>query len=245
MKTSAENLEDDRVDQWYNQVRTENSLTEYDSCLLKEHLLDTIDELKEKGLNGAESFEVAIIRLGKNFNYEEEYARVNSDTLLIRNILLAFSGVMIYFLLYYSMTVCCGLMFYNLHEVIGDPLQLYGYTLNFLFYYHLIIVVFTIVIYKWNITFLKKIENLKINPLYIFLLIAIVFGLAFTNFQVQYLVKSELTIKYLVVARYYWTLSKAGYSFSLIMSICFLILLIKNKWYNKEAIKRRNNSKSL
>jgi len=192
-------------------------------------------------LNDEEAFEIAVIRLGTNFNFEEEYGRVNADTLLIRNILLVFSGIMIYFLLYYSMIVTCRLMFYHLHEVIRDPLQLYRNTRNFLFYYHLIIVAFTIVAFKWNKTFLKKIENFKIKPLHLFLLIALIFSLAFTNFQLQYLVKSEVPIEYLTVAKYYWTLTNAAYSFPLLVAICFLILLIRNKSLRKAQINRQSN----
>lgn len=230
--------EQEALNQWINQIKsTTSSLTISDSEDLKNHLLDTIDELKARGLNDREAFEVATLRLGKNFNFEEEYARVNSDALLIRNILLVFSGIMTYFLLYYSMTIGDRLMYYNFHETIRDPKLMGRYTQCFLFCYHLIIMVSTIIIYKWNKTFLSKIKNLRIKPLYIFLLIALIFGLAYTDFQLHYLVKDEVTNKYLTDADYHFTLRIVGYSFPFWVCICFFILLIKSKSLGKNLIK--------
>lgn len=239
MKTTTINITEDRIEQWYNQIRDVDSMTEYDACLLKELLLDTIDELKGSGLNDEEAFEVAVIRLGKDF--KKEYTRVNSDTLLIRNVLFVFSGIMIYFLLYYSMIICCRLMYYNLHEVIDDPEQLLRYTRNFLISFHVFIALTMIVIFNWGKIFLKKIKNLNIRPLYVFLLTALIFGLAFTDFELQYLVKVEVPRKYLVDARYLFILRDAGYSFPLVVSICFISLLIKNKLSSKKLFKWRNS----
>ncbi len=215
------------------------SLTNEDSASLKNILLDSMDDLKASGLNEEEAFEIASIRLGINSDFEEECGMLNSDTLLIRKILLVFTGMMIFFLLHYSMLVCEGSMFYFLHDLILNPHKIFRYTLNFLIGYHLIFLLATIAVFKWNKEFFKKIDDFRINPLHVLFLMLLVFVLGFTNYKLIYLVRTEIPYIYFNTAKYPEMISCSSYSFSFLAAVCFLILLKRNNY-----VSRRQNRKA-
>jgi hypothetical protein len=227
MNTNA-NLIEDEIKLWYNHIRSVNSLTEIDCYNLKDHLLDTIDELKACGLNDIDAFEVATIRIGKDFNFEEKYATVNSDTILIRKIIQILSGIMVYFLLYFTMNLISRMIIYYFHSII-DPELLGLYIFIYVLGYHLIIVILTLFIYTRGNEIFRKIETLKIKPLHIIILIILVFGIAFADIELQLTIKDELAKSYLLNTRFYSILGYSSYSFPSVMAGCFLILLRKNK----------------
>ncbi len=208
------------------------SLTEEDSASLKSILLDSMDELKSSGLNEEEAFAIASMRLGIDSQFEEECEMINSDTLLIRKILLVFTGMIIFFLLHYSMLVCERSIFYFSHDLIPDPQQLYLYTLNFIICYYISFLLATTAVFKWNKEFFKKIDDFNIKPLHILFLMCFVFGLAFIDYQLQYLIRAEISIKYLTNARFYAMINYSDYSFSFVAAVCFLILLKKIKLFS-------------
>ena len=53
------------IEQWKNHVKTEPSVTESDLEELHSHLTDTIDDLRNCGLDDEEAFMVAVKRMTK------------------------------------------------------------------------------------------------------------------------------------------------------------------------------------
>jgi hypothetical protein len=242
MKTNAYDLAEDRVEQWYNNLRSVSSLTESDCYNLKDHLLNTIDELKAAGLDDEEAFEVAMIRLGKDFNFEKEYGRVNSDILLTRKILLILSGIMIYFLFYFCMNTTARMIFFHSGYIVEDTATLKRTILYFLIFYHLFFVILTVFIYINGSRIFNKTRNLKILPLHIVLLVIIVFSLAFTDFKLQNIINEELSTGYLLITNYFSILGYSGYSFSFVMALCFLtIFMRRNRLASKKIIAHGGN----
>lgn len=241
MENNRDSTLSEPVDQWINKINASSSLTVSDSEELKSHILDTIDELKSSGLDDAAAFEVASMRIGKNFDFEEEYAQANSDTLLTRKIILIFSGIMFYFLLYFSMMVSYKLIFLNFHDII-KPAKMRWDIIYYLIGYHLIVGTLTILISVKRKKIFRKIETLKIRPIHITILIFSIFSLAFYDFQLVQIIKDEVPRNYLTDAHYYWTMAYSSYSFPFVMAVCLLIIIWKkNLLAGKASILKEKN----
>ncbi len=66
MESNIEFNIQEQIDRWVINIKSEPSITESDSEELKSHLLDSIDQLKDTGLNDEEAFWVASRRIGIN-----------------------------------------------------------------------------------------------------------------------------------------------------------------------------------
>ena len=210
--------------QWYGNLKTISSLTTSDAEELKSHLLDSMDELKTAGLNESESFEVAAYRLGQSYNYEKEYEKINSDTLLFRKITLVLSGILMYCFFYFLMVASGRFMYYNLYKENVGPLQNSRFAWLYFLLFHLLVLVLTLTVFKWNHAFFKNIGAHKIRPIHILLLIFLVFSFYFTNLRLQGLIKT-LPRQYIMSSYYSPIFDYVSYSFALSVSVCFLLLL--------------------
>ena len=219
----------DRVEQWYSDLRGHPSLVETDTQELKSHLLDLMDELKFAGLSESESFEVAAYRLGQNFNYEKEYQKINTETLLFGKVTLAFSGIIVYCFFYLLMMASGRFMFYNQYMDNVAPAQNCRFSWLYFLFFHLLVLVLTLSLYKWSYTFFKMTESFKIKPIHILLLIILVFGFYFSDLRMQNLIKG-VPIKYKMASYYSSIFGYVLYTFACTLSVCFLLLIRK---YNR------------
>src|ERR1035437_9289519 len=111
METNNEFNIQEQLDHWVNRIKTEPSFTESDSEELKSHLLDSIDQLKDTGLNDEEAFLVASRRIGTTVDWEEDYSQANSQVIQMRRSVLILAGVLVYFCLYYFIESTSRLLF--------------------------------------------------------------------------------------------------------------------------------------
>ncbi len=245
MDTVAKNLVQDRVDQWYDRIRSINSLTEYDCYNLRGHLLDTIDELKATGFNEDDAFEVAAMRLGKNVNLDKEFARTNADILLTRKVILVLSGMMIYFFFYFFMRVSAKGIFYCCHDITINPAHLSWFILGYIIAWHFLLVILTVLFYLKCNNILAYAKALKIKPFHIILLVIFIYSLAILDLEMNQLIWRHVPLNYLGFCRYDSTFGYSGYTFSFSMGICYLILLRKNKKSVIKDIKTEPKNKEI
>ena len=229
METATGNFTRAKIDQWYNQIRSVNSLTEADCYDLKEHLLDIMDELTASGLNEDDAFDVATVRLGKNTELEEEFAWVNSDNILIRKVVLVFSGIMFFFLIYFFMMVSSRTIFFSCHKIIKNPVQFYWYILTYIVAWHILIVILTTLIYFRGHKFYSYIKTLNIKPSFILLLTVFVFILAVLDLEIHQIIRHHVPLRYLKFSNYFNTFGYSGYSFPFLLGFCYLAFLRKRK----------------
>ncbi len=233
MKKNPVNPLELQIEKWYNKLRSVSWLTESDCYNLKDHLLTTIEELKESGLNDEDAFEVATMRLGQDFNFETEYGRVNADIILTRKILFIFSGIMTYCLFYFLMNITVRIIFLHSDIVGEDPVMLIRKVYVYLFSYHLFFVFLVIFIHFFSGRIFNKMINLRILPIHIILMVILVFSLVFADFKLQHLIVSKLPRVYLSLSKYYTIFSISNYSFPFVMSLCFFGFFLLSKRFSR------------
>ncbi|MGV8096503.1 MAG: permease prefix domain 1-containing protein [Mangrovibacterium sp.] len=99
---------------WTERLRRFPEVTESDLEELEYHLLDSIDHLKETGLDEEEAFWVASRRFEINFDVIQDYHTVNNPLIQIRRAVLVFAGVLGFFLVYYFLVCSSMFLFYGL-----------------------------------------------------------------------------------------------------------------------------------
>ena len=85
----------DQKGYWESKIKSIPSINESDSEELKSHLLDSIDQLKDTGLNDEEAFWVASRRIGTTVDWEEDYSSANTQVIQMRRSILILAGVLV------------------------------------------------------------------------------------------------------------------------------------------------------
>lgn len=83
------------LEDWKRNLNSSNSLTQPDIDELESHLLDEIDDLKQKNLTDEESFYVACSRIGSSDLLSNEFSKVNANYIWLKKILWLLSGYLL------------------------------------------------------------------------------------------------------------------------------------------------------
>lgn len=86
---------------WEKDLKSSSVFTRSDIDELKSHLIDIYEDMLEKGLKEEEAFFIAVKRLGKPFNWEEEFSQTNNPATQTRKTLLLIAGIILYYCSYY------------------------------------------------------------------------------------------------------------------------------------------------
>lgn len=165
---------------WCEQLRRFPEVTESDSAELKSHLLDSIDHLKEAGLDEEEAFWVSARRLDFNPISSEAYHFINSPAVMqLKRTVLIFAGILGFFLLYYFLLFSSMLFFYGLtsFHIAGD--RALGWISNYLNGAQLVLVMcFTAIFFRGKevIHFVGRFR-LKPGHIILFLVATLLFAL--------------------------------------------------------------------
>ena len=153
----------EQIDHWVSKIKSEPSFTESDSEELKSHLLDSIDQLKDTGLNDEEAFWVASRRIGTTVDWEEDYSQVNNPVIQMRRSVLILAGVLVYFCLYYFIESTSKLLFIILlSEDINGYLAV-NWVSRYLIGAHFVFIILVASIYFMEKKTVSFIENVKIE----------------------------------------------------------------------------------
>ncbi len=93
------------VDGYLQQLQTKGNYTQDDIMELKSHLLDNVDELKQKQLSDEEAFIIAKKRLGKDEVLHAEYKKVNGIFFYNRDLFVIVLSICTYLLFSYLYTI--------------------------------------------------------------------------------------------------------------------------------------------
>ena len=221
----------EQIDNWVSKIKTYPSITETDSEELKSHLLDSFDQLKDTGLNDEEAFWVASRRIGTTFDWEEDYSQVNNNVIQMRRSVLILAGVLVYFCLYYFIESTSRLLFIIL---LSEDIN--GYlAINWIFRYligaHIVFIILVVGIYFMENKTISFIENGKMKPKYILLLLftTIIFGI--TDTCLFPIAKNLTQEDGTLISQLIHIYINFNYSFPLIICVSFLILYFK--YYRK------------
>ena len=221
----------EQIDHWVSKIKSEPSFTESDSEELKSHFLDSIDKLKDTGLNDEEAFWVASRRIGTTVDWEEDYSQANNQIIQMRRSVLILAGVLVYFCLYYFIEFTSRLLFIILlSEDINGYLSV-NWVSRYLIGAHLVFIILVASIYFLEKKTVSFIENVKIRPKYTLLLLftTIIFGISDTCLfpVVKNLLSQDNPLRSHLIHIYLYF----DYSFPLIICVSFIFIYFK--YYRK------------
>ena len=212
------------INRWVEKIKSGSSLTASNSEELKNHLLDTMDNLKAAGLDDEEAFWIASRRLGDINILKNDFDEVNMPVIQMRKIILLFSGVLIYFLFYSLMHLTTGFLFFVLYQINYNPAEIVRYIFIYLSAYHLIFITLTILLYFYGKRIVTGIKKLNLKPRHTILLFACIFCIVVINLWFQNTIREIFNPDIRTLTKYYATFGYSGYTFPLLMTICFLVL---------------------
>jgi hypothetical protein len=222
------------IKRWVDQLKSVPSLTTSNSEELKNHLLDTMDNLKAAGLDDEEAFWIASRRLGDISILKDEYDEVNMPVIQMRKIILVFSGILVFFLLYSLMHLTTKLLFFVLYQINYNPAEIIRYVVIYLSAYHFIFIFCTILLYFFGKRIVTGIKKLNFKPRHTILLFAGVFCIVVINLWFQNTIREIFDPDIRTLTKYYATFDYSGYTFPLIIIICFLMLY--KRYYSASSI---------
>jgi hypothetical protein len=147
MSKTSELAIEDRIDRWYNNIRSGSGFTDADAEELKCHLLDLMEDLQDAGLDEEEAFIIALRRLGNVDEFEAEYRQENEDVLQTRRSAIILSGVLIYFFCFHLVGSLAKLTFVSLLKLdVPGPQIIFWLTRFFYTIYFLLITAFAAIL---------------------------------------------------------------------------------------------------
>lgn len=220
-----------QIDHWVSKIKSEPSITGSDSEELKSHLLDSIDQLKDTGLNDEEAFWVASRRIGTTVDWEEDYIQVNNQVIQMRRSVLILAGVLAYFCLYYFIESTSRLLFIILlSEDINGYLAV-NWVSRYLIGAHFVFIILVSSIYFMEKKTVSFIENVKMKPKHTLILLftTIIFSITDTClFPIaKNLTGQDYPLRSYLIHIYLYF----NYSFPLIICTSFIFLYFK--YYRK------------
>lgn len=120
MENSDDFSLDKAIGEWEKISFSQNDLTPKDKAEFKDHILNTIDELIDKGLSEEEAFIIAKMRFGDKDDWGNEMQIVNEKNFQLKKIVVLFSGVFAFVFSYYFILCLNKILF----------LVLYSYSLD-------------------------------------------------------------------------------------------------------------------
>ncbi len=231
MESNIEFNIQEQIDQWVIKIKSDPSLTESDSEELKSHLLDSIDRLKDTGLNDEEAFWVASRRIGTTVDWKEDYGQVNNPIIQMRRSILILGGVLVYFCLYYFIEATSRLLL-----IILLSKNINGYlAVNWVFRYligaHIVFIILALSIYFMDMKTVSFIENIKMKPKHILTLLFVTILFSITDTCLIPVAKNLMRQDDLIRSHLIHIYLYFNYSFPLIICVSFIFLFFK--YYRK------------
>jgi hypothetical protein len=216
-----------KIEIWIRMLKSEPSVTEKDTEELKTHLLDLIDQLKEKGLDDEEAFLVASKRMGTLSELGNDFLEANNPILQIRRSVLILGGVLVYFLLFHFIESSSKLMLivsiYGGLDAFTGSQWVYRYMIG----WHLIVILFVVSIYFFENKVINFIENVRLKPKHTIFLLLTTFFLAILNISGTPIIRNMVNKDRFIISYLITHYRDFGYTFPLIVCIGFIIIYFK------------------
>ena len=217
----------EQIDNWLGKIKIEPSFTESDSEELKSHLLDSIDQLKDTGLNEEEAFWVASRRIGTTVDWEEDYNNVNIQVINMRRSVLILAGVLVYFCSYYFIEFSTKLFFILLISCKIDGYLAVNWITIYLIGAHFAFISLIASIYFMEEKTVSFIENVKMKPKHTLLLLFTTIIFSITDTCLFPVAKNLIGQDYSLRSNFLHIFLYFDYSFPLIICLSFIILYFK------------------
>lgn len=223
------------LDKWVKYNCSGEDLTPADVQEMRDHFVNTVNELKEKNLSEEEAFAVAKIRIGGAHDWGDDMKRMNKDNFQLKKVVLLFSGVFMFILSYNLITSVNKLLFLWLNYYNGDivaNVEISKVYFSIIYLFAIFAVVALYYLHKPMVWIFNKMSH---NPNWlIHLLIFSAIFIVLNRFLVP-LVRKSLDNDKLFTDVFFTTEKYFEYIFSFIIGVGFFI--IYKKYRNKNYIK--------
>jgi hypothetical protein len=195
---------------------------------------DQIALLKETGLSDNEILMIGLNRQGHKLTIEGPAVREALAKASWRALLLVFSGVLLYFLIYLFLKSSARILLSVLQSFKHDAAFSIRWTWFYAAAFHLLIIFFTSSLFIRDFSLIQALKKIKIKPAYSVLIFITTIVLAFI--ERYFLFFSRQSIGDVQPSYFYMEsiFQVIQFSFPLLVSVCFLVLFFK---YYKENIK--------
>ena len=188
-------------------------------------------KLRIAGWNEEES--IAIIKVRYNIlpQYEEKPININtvSGEKPVKFHLIALSGAFVYLLLYYLLHSTSRILLTTLQYIENDPIKNFGWLKWYIASFNLLLIFFTTSLFIKDKNLIQKLRKIKLNQFYI-IFFATIF-LAITDYNLLSISRSSLGNIFALKVMLTDIIQFSELIFSLVISICFLMLF--NKYYRE------------
>jgi hypothetical protein len=217
---------------WTERLRRFPEVTESDLEELEYHLLDSIDHLKETGLDEEEAFWVASRRFEINFDVIQDYHTVNNPLIQTRRTVLVFAGILGFFLLYYFLVCSSMFLFYGLtvSQTTGDIAL--TWISSYLYGAQVALIICLAGIFFREKKFITFIRRLRLKPRHTILILIVTFLFALGK-QYLYPEIKEIGNEQRVWGQLYDVFFYFRFSFPFLFCLSFVFLYWK---YTKKLI---------
>jgi len=218
------------LDKWVKYNCSGEDLTPADVQEMRDHFLNTVNELKEKNLTEEEAFAVAKIRIGGAHDWGDEMKNINEDNFQLKKIVLLFSGIFMFILSYNLITSVNKLLLLGLNYYNGDVVANVEISKIYFNIIYLVAIFAIVTLYYLHKPMVWLLNKLSHNPKWlVHLLIFSALFIVLDRFLVP-LVRKSLNDK-LLTDTFFTTEKYFEYIFSFIIGIGFFIIYRK---YRKE-----------
>lgn len=234
MKKHADFNLEKQVTIWHRHVNSQTSITTADAEELRTHLLDLIDDLKDKELDDEEAFLVASKRMGIGFDLADAYAEINKPVTQLRRSLIILAGVLAYFLLYGFINSSSRLLYISLLYFQVNGYVAISWISKYLITIHLIVIVFVASIYFFEQRTISFIDDIQLKPKHTFYLLLTAVFLSVGNTCLIPITKILMKHDRVLISHFYDVYLYLDYSFPFLICTSFTILYAK--YYKKAKI---------
>jgi len=224
------NLEE-YINSWAEKRKTQSSLTESDVEEIKSHFYDSMDALREKGLNEKEAFVLAKLRMGDSDELEQAYQEANQPVVQMRRSLLILAGVLVYFMTFYFILSSSKLLLLLLVKSGISGFESIEWVSRYLITWHFVVALFFASLFFFEKKTISFIENVKLKPKRALLFLGLTGFLAAADTvlfpEVKRVLGSSIPLKDILYHHYI----NFEFSFPLLIGISFVVIYYR--YYKK------------
>jgi hypothetical protein len=205
---------------------------------IKNQNIVQFEELKKMGLDDEEAFVILSKRMEmgppSNIDYNKSSTRLNS----MYNLLIIFSGILVYFFLYFLLFSSSRILFTILQYFENDPVLNIKRTWSYILFYQLLCIFFTASIYFLDSNVVKRLRNLKIKPRHTYILLVSTIFLAIIDRCFYPISRNTIGGYFELKYKFLTIFSISNYTFPFILFLCFIVLF--HKYYRQNVALKVN-----
>jgi len=220
------------IENWHDNIKANSGFSESDAEELKNYLQDTMEELKQAGLDEEEAFIIASERIINKFKTEDEHRQENTEIIQTRRTAVILAGVLIYFLSFHLVgSLTKSLFVILLENDVPFPRAIF-WQIRFLITWYFIYVFFFVSILLSERKVMVFLEKVKMLPKHTFLILVITLTIGIYNSWIMMTAKVYINEFPVLRDRFLQTYIYFEYSFPILFCLGFILIYYK---YHKRA----------